>query len=360
MAAVLDKGHGALLYDAMQPAGPDSTRMNSPGQWKEDIAAFNAGATKSTKISRLYPYSGDIEMYCTGLNDDCIYSGSKKNVFVYYTSPAGYGKDSVAAYRKAFPKATIMPIIDGHTQSSLLKAINYSEIGKKTADLVARSICVDPNVDGVLFDLEPLDIRAPGQVSFYTEISRQFASASCIDANHPRGRVFGALLNPHIIRDWHALAVAFGGNGYAAVSAYDVNVVQPVAPVNMKIYTRRLIKRLKIMDKASKKYKIPYTVIIPAASSYSEFNKIGVYDSRIPPPNFIVKKDYTSDGVTQIGYMKAARAIMMAHVQSSYFIGTDYWSWSQYKSPDPKKDHLLFPAIPEGDVVTYLQQYGEI
>ena len=136
MAMPLKKGHGALLYDAMQASGPDSARTNVPGQWKDDILAFNAGAKKRKKISRLYPYSGDVEMYCTNPSD-CIYSGPKQNVFVYYAGKAGYGQDSVAAYRAALPKATIMPIIDGSTKSALLKALSSSNVGKNTADLVA-------------------------------------------------------------------------------------------------------------------------------------------------------------------------------------------------------------------------------
>lgn len=357
IAAVPAKGHGALLYDATQPSGPSSTRTNRPGQWKANITAFNVGAVKNTEISRLYPYSGDIEMYCTKPSA-CVYSGPKQNVFVYYAAPAGYGQASVAAYRAAFPKTTIMAIIDGSTKSSLLKALSYSEVGTKTADLVASIICADPNVDGVFFDLEPLDISSPGQFAFYKEISRKFSSASCIDTNHPHGRMFGAFLSPHKISDWSALAAAFGTNGFAAVSGYDVNDVQPPVPVTMHAYTASVTGMLLSMDAASQKYKIPYTVVIPAASSFSEFNKFGFYDGTIPPPNFKLQKDYTSDGITQVGYMKAARAIMMAQAKSPYFMGTDYWSWSQYKSPQPKLDQMLMPAIPEGEVVTYLQQYG--
>ena len=357
-ATPLEKGHGALLYDAMQRSGPDSARTNVPGQWKENITAFNAGATASTQISRLYPYSGDIEMYCTGLSDDCVYSGPKPNVFVYYTPKAGHGQASVAAYREAFPKATIMPIIDGSTKSTLLKALSSSEVGKNTADLVALTVCADANVDGVFFDLEPLDISVPGQFAFYKEISHQFESASCIDENHPRGRIFGVFLSPYKISDWPALADAFGSNGYAAVSAYDVDDVMPPVPVNLRKYISSVRGMLSRMDKASKANKIPYTVVIPAASSFSEFEKFGFYDASLPPPNFKLQTDYTSYGITQLAYVKAVHKIIRARAKSAYYMGTDYWAWTQFKSPDPKKDQMLLPAIPEGEVETYLQQYG--
>jgi len=357
-AGALDKGHGALLYDAMQRSGPDSARTNVPGQWKENILAFNAGATASTQILRLYPYSGDIEMYCTGLNDDCIYSGPKQNVFVYYAPKAGHGQASVAAYRAAFPKATIMPIIDGSTKSTLLKALGSSEVGTRTADLVAETVCADLNVDGVFFDLEPLDIAIPGQFAFYKEISHKFSSALCIDEKHPEGRVFGVFLSPYKISDWGALADAFGSNGYAAVSAYDVGDVMPPVPVNIRRYIASVRGMLISMDKASKANKIPYTVVIPAASSFSEFEKFGFYDASLPPPNFKLQTDYTSYGITQLAYIKAVHKIIRERAKSAHYMGTDYWAWSQFKSPDPKKNQMLLPAIPEGDVVTYLQQYG--
>ena len=356
MASVFEKGHGALLYDATQASGPNSARTNDPGQWINHITAFNAGATSSTDISRLYPYSGDIEMNCTGPSD-CIYSGAKQNVFVYYTTASGgYGEASVAAYRAAFPQATILAIIDGQVAGPYLKPLSYAEVGTDTADLVARTICADPNVDGVFFDLEKLDITVPGQFALYNEISRQFASAVCIDANHPTGRVFGAFLSPGRISDWSAVAAAFGSNGHAVVSGYDVAAAKPV-PVDIHAYTSSVTGMLLTMDAASKAHKIAYTVAIPAASSFSEFTEFGHYDGSLPPPYFKLQKDYAPN-ITQLAYMKAARAILMAQAKSPYYMGTDYWSWSQYKSPAPKKNQLLEPALPEGEVVTYLQQYG--
>jgi len=356
-AAVIESGHGALLYDVTQASGPDSARTNDPGQWVSNITAFNTGATSSTNLSRLYPYSGDIEMSCTGPSD-CIYSGTKQNVFVYYTTASGgYGEASVAAYRAAFPQATILAIIDGQVKGAYLKPLTYAQVGTDTADLVARTICADPNVDGIFFDLEKLDITVPGQFAFYKEISRQFASALCIDANHPTGRVFGAFLSPGRISDWSAVAAAFGSNGHAVVSGYDVVTASPT-PVSIHAYTSSVTGMLLTMDAASIKYKIPYTVAIPAASSFSEFTKFGFYDASLPAPHFKLQKDYTPEGITQLVYMQTARAILMAQAKSPYYMGTDYWSWSQYKSPDPKKNQLVEPARPEGEVVTYLQQYG--
>lgn len=54
--------------------------------------------------------------------------------------------------------------------------------------------------------------------------------------------------------------------------------------------------------------------------------------------------------------MQAARAIITAICKSPLFLGMDGWSWSQYKSPNPAKEEMLLPAIPEGPVVQYLQK----
>ncbi len=91
MAINISSGRGALLYDGQSTTGPSGHQTNSPGHWKHKITIFNAGASGSKQITRLYPYAGDIEMNCTSPSD-CVYSGAKQNVYVYYDSPA-FGAD---------------------------------------------------------------------------------------------------------------------------------------------------------------------------------------------------------------------------------------------------------------------------
>lgn len=357
-AASLPKGPCALLYDADYSEGPSSKPTNLPGRWSDNITAFNTGAVPSGVINCLYPYSGDIEMYCTGPSD-CIYSGPKQNVFVYYTTASGgSGQASVEAYRTVFPKANILAIIDGNTKSTVLKAFTYAEVGKNTADLVARTICADPKVNGIFFDIEKFDISVPGQFAFYQEISKQFASPMCTDASNPNGRTFGVFLSPGKISDWDAVAAAFGHNGYGVVSGYDVADKTPPVPASINAYHASVTGMLQTMDAASTKFKIPYQVAIPAASSFSEFEKLGVYDKDNPPSYFKLLKNFTPEGITQIGYIKSARAIILATCKSAYFMGKTYWSWSQYKSKNPSAEQMLEPSIPEGAVVPYLQQFG--
>ncbi len=349
MAIHLSNGRCALLYDDISSTGPSGKKTQDPGHWISNITAFNAGAAVGKEISCLYPYAGDIELYCTGPSD-CIYAGPKKNTFVYYSA----GLPSIKAYHNAFPKAIMLPIIDGSTSSTLLKALTYTDVGTNVADLVVEQVCNDPNSDGVFFDLEPFDISVPGQFAFYSEITKRFAESPCVDTNHPKGRVFGAFLSPGRIKNWSQVKAAFGDVGFAAVSGYDIKDTNPPTPTSMQLYHSSVTGMLTTMNKASQTYKIPYKLVVPWAASFGEFNQYGMYDASNPPSYFKLIKDYTPEGITQLAYVQAARAIITAIAKSPYYLGMDGWSWSQYKSP--AAEQMLLPAIPEGAVVQYLQK----
>ncbi len=261
----------------------------------------------------------------------------------------------MAAYRTTFPTALILAIIDGSTKSTLLAPLSYTAVGVATADLAANVVCADSNVDGVFFDLEPVDMGVPGQFAFYKEISKQFSSGVCIDSNHPNGRVFGVFINPNKVGDWGRVSAALGNNGFVAVSAYDIRDTNPPVPTSLTLYHSSVTGMLQTMDAASKSKKIPYTVVVPWAASFGEFNQYGLYDKNAPS-DFKLIKNYTSEGITQLAYVKSARSIIMANCKSPYYLGMDGWSWTQYKSPKPKVGQLLLPRIPEGEVVEYLQQ----
>ncbi|MCH9762748.1 MAG: hypothetical protein K0U24_00710 [Gammaproteobacteria bacterium] len=351
MSVTFPKGRGALLYDGISTAGPSGTQTADPGHWISEVQAFNTGANTDKKIVDLYPYAGDVELNCNGPTD-CVYSGTGQNAFVYYDS----GLPSIQAYHQAFPAAAILPIVDGNTKGSLLKALTYTQVGVDTAKLVVQQACSDPDSDGVFFDLEPFDISVPGQFAFYKEMSQQFSSSACIDANHPTGRVFGVFLSPNKVSDWRKVKAAFGQVGYAAVSAYDIQDTNPPVPTSLQAYHASVMGMLGTMDTASKTYNIPYKVVVPWAASFGEFNQYGLYDASNPPSYFKLIKDYTPEGITQLAYVQAARAIILAACKSPYYLGMDGWSWTQYKSPHPAQEQLVFPAVPEGEVVQYLQK----
>jgi len=345
-------GHGALLYDATQAAGPDSAKTNAPGQWITTIQDFNAGAIASSQITRLYPYSGDIQMTCSNPSA-CVYSGPGQNVFVNYNTPA-FGQASVAAYRAAFPNALILAIIDADTSS--LPLLSYIDVGVGIANALTEQICADPNVDGVFFDLEPFNFdQNQGQFALYKQTSINFSSAACIDPAHPHGRTFAIFMSPNQVNNWSQLPGMLGNNGYLVVSAYDVNDQTPPTPTPYKLYTSSVTGKIQaFMDPNSQQYKIPYSVAIPAASSFSEFEQFGQYDSTAPN-DFLVTTNYIPQGFTQANYVHTAAAIVSSNAKSGYFLGMDYWSWGQYKSPAPSKNQLLLPNIPPTDVVALLQ-----
>lgn len=355
-SANLPWGHGALLYDATQASGPDSTISNNPGQWVSNIQQFNSGATTKTAITRLYPYSGSIKIECTNANN-CIYSGPNQNVFVGYDTPA-FGQASVAAYRSHFPNALILAIIDADLDA--IPLINNDSVGIGTAGVLTAQLCADPNVDGVFFDLEPITANAfqsPGLFSLYRQTAINLASPQCQDTGHPNGRFMAVFINPNKVPDWTQVAGALGTNGYVVVGAYDVNDATPPFPTTPSLYTSSITGKIQgFMDPASIQNKITYTVAIPAASSFSEFEEYGTYDPTAPN-DFSLIANYTNT-VTQLGYVQSAHAIITKNAKSPYYSGMDYWSWNQYISPDPQKNWLLLPNIPSSTVVGYLQQNG--
>jgi hypothetical protein len=352
----LNKGHGALLYDTNYSGGaPSSTPTNSPGQWISNINAFNVGAQALSKINRLYPYSGNISMTCTVVAD-CIYSGSGQNVFVGYSNN-NFGPASVAAYRSAFPQALILAIIDADTTT--LPLLSSNAVGVGIANELTEQMCSDPNVDGVFFDLEPFNFdQNQGQFALFKQISVNFASSQCIDGQHPKGRIFAIFMNPNKVNDWSVVPGMLGQNGYLVVAAYDINDTTPPRPTPYQLYTSSVTGKIQgFMDPSSQKYQIPYAVAVPAASSFSEFEQFGYYNASYPN-DFQLQTDYTTQGFTQLTYIQTVRGILLKNATSAYYLGMDYWSWGQYKSPVPKQGQLLMPNLPPANVVQYLQQYG--
>ena len=358
LAVGMSHGHGALLYDATQSNGPNPHNGNKPtnlaGQWKDNILQFNASASPKTQITRLYPYSGDIEMDCSTLSS-CVYSGAGQNVFALYTK--GFGPASVAAYRAHFPSALILAIIDADLDS--LPLLSNQTVGVNVANMLTQQLCSDPNVDGVFFDLEPISPNAfqtPGLFALYKQTATNLAN--CKDAKHPNGRYMAVFINPNKIPDWSQLAEALGHNGYVVVGAYDINDQSPPYPTEYSAYTSSINGKIGVfMDPNSQIQNISYTIAIPAASSFSEFEQFGTYVSQQIP--FSVITDFTKTAqITQLGYVQLARDSILTNAKSPYYLGIDYWAWSQYKSPAPNNNWLLLPNIPPNNVVAYLQQFG--
>lgn len=351
----LPLGYGALLYDINFPSGPGSHGTIDAGQWVSDITAFNSGAQAKNSITRLYPYSSDIEITCT----------DPSNIGTCSILP-GYasGNASVAAYYSAFPSAAILPIVDiadNYLNNNLLKT-NISLADSVAQDL-ATQLCNDPKVAGVFLDLEMKGgLSNPGLVEFYRQLSKLLASSICVDSTHPNGRYMGIYLTP-VGDDWSiAQSMFVASNGYIAIPLYDVlGFTNPPTPnpINgTKGYSGYVTSALQHARAFSEQFKVPYSIIVPAGASFGTFQEYGIYNSSEPAPTYFqLITNYSTSNATQLLYVQTARNIACKQ-QSAYFMGMDYWSWNQYVSPGRNKDgtyQLVMPNIPDTDTVSYLQ-----
>jgi hypothetical protein len=349
----LPLGAGALLYDVSFPSGPGSHGVNSPGQWVSDLTTFNSGALPQNQFTRLYPYSADIEITCSNPNDitTCVI------VPGYVT-----GNASVAAYYSAFGHAKILPIVDisfHYLNNSLLKT--NTTLADNVAQALVTQLCNDPNVSGVLFDLETSGgLSNPGLFEFYRKVSTLFASSACIDVTHPKGRYMGAYLTP-VNNDWSLAQAMFAGNnnGYLAIPLYDVKgFTSPPTPDPLQTYNTYVTSALGHANTFGTQYKVPYSIIVPAAASFGTFQAYGIYSASAPAPTYFqLITDFSKSNATQLSFVQNARNVACLN-QNPYYMGMDYWAWNQYVNTGTNSDgtyQLVMPNVPDTDVVAYLQ-----
>lgn len=211
----IPRGNGTWAYDA--------TRI---GQWADDIAGYDATATDGHAITTVMSYATDLEMSCPG-NDPA--RCTPRDFHVRYS--ANGRQRSTAAYAQRVPGVVMEPIVDGAIGTLYLPGFNdlSPDLAAAFADRVAARVCADPNVAGIQFDLEPVNVRTMnGQYWFYTEIAKAFAGRGCIDASHPSGRFFSIFtfadrLRPGSASAKHLAAIVNGySNGYVIDSLYDL------------------------------------------------------------------------------------------------------------------------------------------
>ena len=340
-------GHAAFLYDAYADNGPDASTSNPvtnhPGQWRDNIQSFNAGATTPNVISRLYVYGTSLDT--TGTYNTVNYDNS-------------YAIASVASYRTRFPNITILAIVDG--TPGLLK--NGDQTAIQLANDLAKSlvtqVCADANVDGVFYDIEPTKFSYTGLATLYQTTSTLLASSQCKDAQHPNGRYMGvyAYVNTG---DGPLVKPVLGRNGFLAVPLYDVQDSQPPTPTNLTLFSQSAKSYVSNSDANSKAYGIPYTVIGPAGSSFGEFEQYGTYAAGTPTPpalyNYTLISNF-SPNITQVLYMTGVNANTLQYATSPNYMGVDYYGWNYYVSPIPKQNQVLLPSYPDDATVAYLQK----
>ncbi|MCX7115855.1 MAG: hypothetical protein NTW08_08130 [Gammaproteobacteria bacterium] len=355
----LPSSYGALLYDIHFSAGPGSSATISPGQWVPDLSTFNSLALEKNLITRMYPYSADIEIACTDPN----------NVSTCTISP-GYttGSASVSAYKSAFSSAQVLPIVDiafnlKDFNNALLKT--NTTLADNVAQALVTEICADPNAAGVLFDLETSGgLSNPGLFELYRKVSTLFSVAPCKNSTYVNGRYIGIYLTPTVANnDWAQAQAMFAGrnNGFLAIPLYDVKGFTPTpTPDPLSSYTGYVTSALGHAKTYAMQYKVPYTIIVPAAASFGTFQDYGIYNASEPAPTYFqLITDYSSNA-TQLAFVQGARAAACAN-QNPYFMGIDYWAWNQYVNPGQNSDNtyqLTMPNVPNTDTVGYLQKYA--
>jgi hypothetical protein len=345
---------GALMYDMHYASDPTSHATIQPGHWTTQLQAFNNGAKPANLITRLYPYSSDIE----------ITSCTASNLNACQIDP-GYasGNASVTSYRATFPNATIMPIVDiafKYADNILLKT--NTALADMVASALATQLCNDPNVNGVFFDLETANsLSYPGLMEFYTQMSILLASGSCVDNAHPKGRYMAIYLTP-VGDDWTSLATIFSkrNNGFVAIPLYDVTGFKsPPTPDPLSAYNAYVTPALTNAKTNANSTQVPYTIIVPAGASFGTFQSYGVYTNNPTLDynyNYQVVKDFSSLNTSQLGFVQAARNAACSN-NNAYFMGMDYWSWQEYindSDTDPSYP-LRGPNLPDPTTVTFLE-----
>lgn len=341
--AAIPKANGAWVYDTLYDDAGNQTGK-SPGLFSTEINNYNIQATESHKLKQIFPYGGDIAMYCGGSggsssNTTCTTSNMK----------VGYNIESVQAYYENVTKSAnpvdILPIVDGVVGGRYLK--NFNTMGEYTAkllaDVVAKKYCADSNIIGVQFDIERFDISQPGQRYFYKQIAKNFAGMHspgspdpyhCVDANHPQGRIFSVFAPSGKVNGTLANILNAYNNGFVVAPLYSLGTTTGSANSPSE-YAEMVRSEVRRMVSRGSTYGVKYQFGIPASASIQEFEKYG-----------------TTSGYSQIEYVKKALEVINANARSQpEFLGISLWA---FRSNAFRNNIPLRPAKPSSSVKTYL------
>ncbi|WP_131782950.1 hypothetical protein [Legionella gresilensis] len=317
--ADITKGNGTWVYDTLY--NNQGKRIgHSPGLFANEINNYNLSATGNHTIDKVYSYGGSLELYCRGSGGTSTSTPcTTSTMYVYYDT----GKLSTAAYYNVLGNGckplSIIPVVDGRLdgvgEDDYLSALNNLDqpTAALFADKVARTLCSDPNVSGVQFDIEPFDISKPGQAYFYQQIAKDFASPMCIDSAHPKGRTFSVFTFAGRVNSTLAQILNKYNNGYVIDSLYDLGS-KPGGSVNSPTEFRSYITtEIRNMVTKANQYNVKFQLAIPAGASVHEFET----------------KNGRSTGYAQLDYVKAAYEVFsQLNVKSNpNFIGVALWVW---------------------------------
>ncbi|HYW02997.1 MAG TPA: hypothetical protein VFA86_03565 [Gammaproteobacteria bacterium] len=309
-----------------------------PGRWVDALNAYNREAGTGHRISMIYSYAGDLEMYCQEAGNGAPACPDPGDLVVTYR-PHGAAHRSAAAYREGIDTGggqpvMVAPVIDGsirgHYRGSLrgFDRLSPAQAGR-FADKVARRVCADPDADGIQFDIEPFRVdHRNGQYWFYMRIARDFSGASgrfgCVDSRHPDGRFFSIFTTAHSIRPGSASARNVAAilhahhNGYLVDALYDLGSAAPGHQTSLAAYRRQVRAEARNMHGWAARLDIPYQYAIPAAAGYHEFQTCRGPGCRLSP-----------GGPSQLDYVRAALAAIRAQPASARFRGVALWTWER-------------------------------
>lgn len=355
---VLPITDGAWAYDGA-----------ASGTWSPVVTSYNNFATAGHKLTQLFSYATDMEMYCPSNNPaQC----TPADLQSYYTatssgfaSTLAYFSDltlapSIASGSTA-EKISLSPIIDGRTDAGgYLIGFNQlsQSLAQTYADQVAAQVCADPRVDGIQFDLEPFDVTSKnGQYYFYMQIAKDFAGEhtgstatdpyACVSAAHPQGRYFSVFTFAAAIQTGTASAanvVAFTSayhNAYVIDSLYDLGT-NPAGSLNdLPTYQTLATQQADNMKTWAHAQSIPYAFGIPGAASAHEYTTC---------TGTCVAGANGTTGNPMLSYAKEAVAAINGSGATSdgFFLGTDIWdlggsttTGGATLSPDPVNADVL-------------------
>lgn len=338
--------NGAWVYDSTYDSSGNRTGVQ-PGLFSSNINSYNSMAGTGHKLTQLFSYGGDMEMYCRGSGGSSTSTAcTSSNMQAYYNAQST--KAYYDAAKNTANPVQMYPILDGVVGGAYLTVFNsMTQTEAATyADNVAKVYCADDSVYGVSFDLEPLDISQPGQAYFYAQIAKDFAGQhtpgqpdpyQCVDTAHPKGRTFSVFGNSSDINAKMGEIFNLYGNGFYIGSLYDLGSNQGGVVNSVSNYTTYVNSEVAKTMTNAKTYNVKYQFGIPAAASVHEFESI----------------DGSSTGYKQIDYVTAAiNAINSKNVrQDPLFMGINLWGWNQRMFWN---GHEFTPAIPNATVLNYL------
>lgn len=362
------KGHAAWVYDTLNV--PGKPREIKSGFFVDTINRYNEQAGIDHRIRTIYSYHGSLELYCPGRKAERC---RKDDMIVSFATPAGAdGKapadSSVARYGaglKAQPDAPAphsVAIIDGVVNANYAGSMKgFNELpqaqAEAFADKTAAALCQNPHIDGVQFDIEPLDVSSKnGQYYFYRRIAELFAGAAgegAPDCQRADGQglyfsLFAPVrsLNPSSASAGHLKEILTAhDNGYLIAPIYDLDATPLGHATSLADYRRQASQQLRQLQAWGSAAGVPFKVGIPAAASVHEYVRCE------GPPC----RNTQAAPSSQLDYVKAVLdAVDSSGVRDNpLFMGNVIWAWSRGISHGGAR---FLPDQPPQDVLSHLRK----